>query len=139
MGRPQIAFVDLKDVTSILSGIYNFTPRINFTLRVRHYWSNVPVKRLAYLDDKGNPISVTNITAEDNVNFFNADAFLTWDFRYGSRLVLGYKNWLGEDAYIDGTRYKQYIPNLGKTFGLKHGNELTVRFIYYLDYNQLRK
>ena len=139
MGRPRIAFVDLKDVTSILSGIYNFTPRINFTLRVRHYWSNVPVKRLAYLDDKGNPISVTNITAEDNVNFFNADAFLTWDFRYGSRLVLGYKNWLGEDAYIDGTRYKQYIPNLGKTFGLKHGNELTVRFIYYLDYNQLRK
>ena len=26
---------------------------------------------------------------DDNVNFFNADAFFTWDFRYGSRLLLG--------------------------------------------------
>ncbi|MGZ8525227.1 MAG: DUF5916 domain-containing protein [Chitinophagaceae bacterium] len=137
--RPRIAFVDLKDVTSVLSGIYNFTPRINLTLRVRHYWSNVAIKRIAYLNDNGNPVSVTALSADDNVNFFNADAFFTWDFRYGSRLVAGYKNWLGEDEYIDGARYKQYVPNLGKTFALKHGNELTVRFIYYLDYNQLRK
>ena len=139
LGKPRIAFVDFKEVTSILSGIYNFTSRINLILRVRHYWSNVPVKRIAYLDDKGNPVSVTNITAEDNVNFFNADAFFTWDFSYGSRFVLGYKNWLGEDESVDGTRFKQYVSNLGQTFGLKHGNELTVRFIYYLDYNQLKR
>ena len=137
--RPQIAFVDFKDVTSVLSGIYNFTSRINLTLRIRHYWSNVPVKRIAYLDDKGYPVSVTNVTAEDNVNFFNADAFFIWDFRYGSRLILGYKNWLGEDQSVDGTRYKRYAPNLGQTFSLKHGNEATLRFIYFLDYNQLRK
>ncbi len=138
LGRPRIAFVDFKDVTSILSGIYNFTPRINLTLRMRHYWSHVPVKRIAFLDDKGYPVGSTYLASEDNVNFFNADAFLTWDFRYGSRLVLGYKNWLGEDQTIDGTRYKHYVPNLGKTFGLKHGNELTVRFIYNLDYNQFK-
>ncbi|HKZ67995.1 MAG TPA: DUF5916 domain-containing protein [Chitinophagaceae bacterium] len=139
LDRPRIAFVDFKEVTTVLSGIYNFTSRINLTLRLRHYWSNVPIKRIAYLDDKGYPVSVSNVTAEDNVNFFNADAFLTWDFRYGSRLILGYKNWLGEDQYVDGTRYKRYVPNLGKTFGLKHGNEATLRFIYFLDYNQLRK
>jgi hypothetical protein len=39
-GDPIIGFVNFKDVTSILSGIYNFTPRINLTLRARHYWSN---------------------------------------------------------------------------------------------------
>lgn len=139
LGRPRIAFVDFKEVTSVLSGIYNFTSRINLTLRMRHYWSNVPIKRIAYPDDEGYPVSVSNVTAEDNVNFFNADAFLTWDFRYGSRLILGYKNWLGEDQYVDGGRYKRYAPNLGQTFGLKHGNEVTLRFIYFLDYNQLRK
>ena len=139
LGRPRIAFVDFKEVTSVLSGIYNFTSRINLTLRMRHYWSNVPVKRIAYLDDKGYPVSVTNIMTEDNVNFFNADAFLTWDFRYGSRLILGYKNWLGEDQYVDGSRYKRYAPNLGQTFGLKHGNEATLRFIYFLDYSQFSK
>ena len=43
LGQPRIAFVDFKDVTSIFSGIYNFTSRINLTLRVRHYWSHVPI------------------------------------------------------------------------------------------------
>ncbi|MGZ8539442.1 MAG: DUF5916 domain-containing protein [Chitinophagaceae bacterium] len=139
LDRPRIAFVDFKDITSILSGIYNFTPRINLTLRMRHYWSNVQVKRMAYLDDNGYPVSVTLSSAEDNVNYFNTDAFLTWDFRYGSRLILGFKNWLGEDQYVDATRYKRYVPNLGRTFSLRHGNEATLRFIYFLDYNQLRK
>lgn len=139
LDRPRIAFVDFKDVTSILSGIYNFTPRINLTLRMRHYWSNVDIKRLAYVDDKGLPVTPTPYSGVDNINYFNSDAFFTWDFQYGSRLILGYKNWLGADEAVDGTRYKRYMPNLGQTFGLRHGNELTVRFIYFLDYNQLRK
>lgn len=139
LNRPRIAFVDFKDVTSILSGIYNFTSRINLTLRVRHYWSNVDIKRLAYVDDKGLPVTPTPYSGVDNINYFNSDAFFTWDFQYGSRLILGYKNWLGADEAVDGTRYKRYMPNLGQTFGLRHGNELTVRFIYFLDYNQLRK
>jgi Domain of unknown function (DUF5916) len=82
-------------------------------------------------------ISMTPYT--DNVNFFNTDAFFTWDFRYGSRLIVGYKNWLGEDQVVDALRYRKYLANFGKLFNLKHGNELTVRFIYFLDYNQLKK
>ena len=141
VGIPRVAFVDFKEVTTVLSGIYNFTPRINLTLRVRHYWSNVLVKRVVYLDDKGYPdesipIPFTGYT--DNINYFNADAFFTWDFRYGSRLIVGYKNSVGDDQRVDGTRYKHYFSNLGQTFNLKHGNELTVRFIYFLDYNQLK-
>jgi hypothetical protein len=139
-GEPIIAFVDFKEVTSILSGIYSFTSRINLTLRVRHYWSHVPVKRTAQLDDKGLPVSETTLTGvTQNVNFFNADAFFTWDFRYGSRIILGYKNWLGEDESVDGIQHHHYLNNLGKSFDLKHGNELTVRFIYFFDYNQLKK
>lgn len=139
MNRPRIAFVDFKDVTSILSGIYNFTPRINLTLRIRHYWSNVDIKRLAYVDGKGLPVNETPYSGVENINYFNTDAFLTWDFQYGSRLILGYKNWLGADEVVDGIRYKRYIPNLGQAFSMRHGNELTVRFIYFLDYNKLRK
>jgi hypothetical protein len=132
--------VDFKEVTTILSGIYNFTPRINLTLRVRHYWSNVPVKRVAYLDDKGYPVSPTSVSGvTDNVNYLNTDAFFTWDFRYGSRFIIGYKSWLGDDESVDPTIYINYFSNLGQSFSLRHGQELTVRFIYFLDYNQLRK
>jgi len=140
-GIPRVSFVDFKEVTTVLSGIYNFTPRINLTLRVRHYWSNVMVNRITYLDDKGypdesRPISYPGNT--DNINYFNADAFFTWDFRYGSRLIVGYKNSMGDDQRVDGSRYKQYFSNLAQTFNLKHGNELTLRFIYFLDYSQLK-
>ena len=92
------------------------------------------------LDDKGRPVSEAPLTGvTGNVNFFNADAFFTWDFRYGSRLIFGYKNWLGEDESVDGNLHKRYFRNLGESFSLHHGNELTVRFIYFLDYAQLRK
>ena len=77
---------------------------------------------------------------DENFNVFNIDAFLTWDFRLGSRLIIGYKNWLGNDEQVpllSGRNH--YLRNLGKTFDLRHGNEITVRFVYFLDYNQLRK
>lgn len=139
-GEPIIGFVDFKDVTSILSGIYNFTPRINLTLRVRHYWSQVLYNRFATVDNKGNPVAHPFINNRDeNVNIYNLDAFFTWDFRLGSRLIIGYKNSLGEQELVDGVKGRNYVNNLGKTFSLRHGNELTLRFIYFLDYNQLSK
>ena len=138
-GEPIVAFVDFTDVTTILSGIYNFTSRINLTMRARHYLSRVDFKRFANVDEEGNTVPRTGATTYENVNIFNLDAFLTWDFRLGSRLVLGYKNWLGEEEVVALNGGKNtYIRNLGKTFDLRHGNEFTIRFIYFLDYNQLR-
>jgi len=138
-GEPIIAFVDFTDITSILSGIYNFTPRINLTLRARHYLSRVNFNRFSNVDTKGYPIPKSGTTNYDNVNIFNLDAFVTWDFRLGSRLIVGYKNWLGEDEVVGLTGKNNYVRNLGKIFDLRHGNELTVRFVYFLDYNQFRK
>ena len=62
-----------------------------------------------------------------------------WDFRLGSRIVFGWKNYLGADEFVDGATNRRYFKNFGKTFSLMHGNEVTVRFIYFLDYNQLKK
>lgn len=137
--EPIIAFVDFKDVTTILSGIYNFTPRINLTLRARHYLSRVDFNRFANVDLQGNPIPKAGNTSYDNVNYFNLDAFFTWDFRLGSRLILGYKNWLGDDEVVSLTGKNNYLRNVEGIFNLRHGNEVTVKFIYFIDYNQLRR
>ncbi len=138
--EPVVAFVNFTDATSVLSGIYNFTPRINLTMRARHYLSRVDFKHFADVDSKGNTITRAGTTAYDNVNVFNLDAFLTWDFRLGSRVVLGYKNWLGDEEVVNLNGGKNsYFRNLGQVFDLRHGNEFTLRFIYFLDYNQLRK
>jgi Domain of unknown function (DUF5916) len=138
-GEPIVAFVDFTDDESILSGIYNFTPRINLTIRARHYLSRLKFNRFANVDAKGEPVVKPGTTSFDNVNVFNFDSFLTWDFRLGSRLVLGYKNWLGEDEIVNRNGKNTYVRNLGDVFSLRHGNEISVRFIYFLDYNQLRK
>lgn len=137
--EPIVAFVDFTDITSILSGIYNFTPRINLTLRGRHYLSRVKFNRFANVDVKGNTVGRAGTTTYDNVNVFNLDAFLTWDFRLGSRLIAGYKNWLGDEEIVTPTSKNNYLHNLGRSFNLRHGNEFTIRFIYFLDYNQLLK
>jgi hypothetical protein len=140
-GEPIVAFRDNTTVTSIFSGIYNFTSRINLTIRARHYWNKVIYKQFFNVDSKGNLLDRDFLVGRnENVNIFNVDAFFTWDFRLGSRLILGWKNWLGDNEYVDGYRYSSYTHNLSQTIDdLRHANEITLKFIYFLDYNQLRK
>lgn len=139
-GDPIVGFRDNREFTSVLSGIYNFTSRLNLTLRARHYWNEVKYKSFHDVDAKGYLIARPFIPGGDeNFNVFNLDAFLTWDFRLGSRMIIGYKNWLGDGEVVNLTGKNSYLRNLGEVFDLRHGNEITVRFIYFLDYNQLRK
>lgn len=137
-GEPIIGFVDFVNIESIFSGSYNFTPRINLIGRVRHYWSKVPYNSFANVTADGDYSFTTNFTRPtENVNYFNIDAFLTWDFKLGSRIILGYKNWLGSDEYLNPMFNKTYIRNVSHVFNLQHANEFTVKFIYFLDYNKL--
>jgi hypothetical protein len=139
-GEPIVGFRDVKEYIPVLSGIYNFTSRLNLTLRIRHYWNEVKYRSFHDVDMQGNLSDRPFITNwNDNVNIFNTDAFLTWDFRLGCRFIVGYKNWLGDEERIIPTGKNHYLDNLDGIFDLRHGNELTVRFIYFLDYNQLRK
>lgn len=139
-GDPIAAFRDNREFVSVLSGVYNFHSRLNLTMRARHYWNRVDYTSFHGVDEQGYLLPHTFIPGKDeNVNLFNLDAFLTWDFRLGSRIIVGYKNWLGDDEIISLPVKNSYLRNLGKVFDVRHGNELTVRFIYFLDYNQLRK
>jgi Domain of unknown function (DUF5916)/Carbohydrate family 9 binding domain-like len=139
-GDPIVGFRDSREFVSVLSGIYNFTSRVNLTMRTRHYWNKVNYISFHDVDAKGMLLPRPFMNGRDeNYNAFNVDAFLTWDFRLGSRLILGYKNWLGDEEAVNLTGKNSYLRNLGQLFDLNHGNEFTVRFIYFLDYNQLRK
>lgn len=137
-GEPIIGYRRNVQTTSVLNGIYNFTSRLNLTLRTRHYWNQVSYKRFFHVASDGSHKPISFIRGnDDNYNLFNVDAFLTWDFRLGSRIIAGYKNWLGNP--YDVMKGTNYLQNLKNTFNSSHGNELTVKLIYFLDYNQLRK
>lgn len=131
-----------KNVTvqSVLSGIYNFNPRMNITMRARHYWSEVLYRNFFYTDIDGNYIPRAFEDGHNqNFNAFNLDMFYTWDFKYGSKLIVGWKNELGSDFPINGNRYDKYTQNLSQIFQQPHGNEFNIRLIYYLDYLTLQK
>jgi hypothetical protein len=139
-GEPVIGFVDFLNIENIIALSYNFAPRINLTARARHYWSKVPYNQFATVTSTGDYNYITSFTkADENVNYFNVDALLTWDFKLGCRVVFNYKNWLGNDEFLDPAENKTYFLNLVRSFNLQHANEFTVKFIYFLDYNQLRK
>ncbi|NJO25027.1 MAG: hypothetical protein HC867_03375, partial [Bacteroidia bacterium] len=141
-GDPIAGFRSNKQFTSVFSGLFNFTPRMNLTLRARHYWNKVVYNQYLNVNPDGTlvPKAVPPPqSSDDNFNIFNIDAFLTWDFRLGSRIILGWKNWLGDTEFVDGNTHKTYLKNLGQVIDLRHGNEVTIRFIYFLDYNQLKR
>ena len=139
-GDPILGYRKSIQVSSVLSGIYNFTPRINFTLRTRHYWNAIAYKSFYNVGADGYHTPRAFISGQDeNYNIFNTDAFFTWDFRLGSRVIFGWKNWLGDNYGVDGIKNGTYFRNLDRTLDISHGNELTLKLIYFLDYNQLKK
>ncbi|HEU4471739.1 MAG TPA: DUF5916 domain-containing protein [Flavisolibacter sp.] len=139
-GSPIVGFRDFTETQALVTAAYNFKPRLNLTLRTRHYWNKVIYNSFYNTDLEGELTARPFISNRDeNYNAFNLDAFLTWDFRLGSRVIVGWKNWLGDSFGVDGSKYSSYLRNLGQTLAISHGNELTVKLIYFLDYNQLKK
>jgi hypothetical protein len=141
--EPVLARRKFTDVTSILSGTYSFTSRMNLTFRARHYWNKLENTGLYNVQADGYWTERFDLKASDynaNYNIFNLDVFYTWDFSLGSKIIIGYKNWLGNDYLnaLDGTKNRLYGSNLENLFTQPHGNEITLRFIYFLNYNDLK-
>ena len=139
--QPILSRRKYSDVTSVFSGIYNFTSRMNLTFRARHFWNRIANTNVYDVNPEGNWLERTDLVASDynvNYNAFNLDIFYTWDFRLGSRVIIGWKNWLGRDYEyeIDGVEYSKYLSNAERVASTPHGNEVTLRFIYFLDYMQ---
>ncbi len=142
-GKPILARRKYTDVSTVISGIYNFTSRMNLTFRARHFWNKLDNTNLYNILPDGNWTERFDFKPSDynqNYNSFNIDVFYTWDFRLGSRIVLGYKNWLGDDfsRSIPMLNNHSYLRNARSVFNNPHGNEVTLRLIYFLDAAQWR-
>jgi hypothetical protein len=139
-GDPIIGRRRNTDFTTLINGIYNFTPRMNLTLRARHYWSRVRYESFFNVKEDGFWTDRAFINGRDqNFNVWNVDMFYTWDFNYGSRLIIGWKNWLGNDVQLNGIQFPNYTRNFRQILQEPLGNELTVRLIWFIDYNKLRR
>lgn len=138
--EPIIGLRSVTQLTTSLIANYYFQARMNLSFRARHYWSKVIYLEFYDVLPDGNylPRPFTD-GMDDNFNAFNIDMFFTWDFRLGSRLIVAWKNALGPDAYIPGYPYEKYAQNFQQIFKVPHSNEISVKFVYYIDAQNLFK
>ena len=139
-GSPVIARRNLKRNTGIINVQYNFTKRMNWTVRMRHYWSTISNTNFYNLKNDGYWDEIAFIPNQNiNYNTFNIDMFYTWDFLLGSRITVAWKNALGSNVAIDPYTNLSYFKNFGQSVSNPHSNELTVKIVYFLDYLKLKE
>ena len=137
---PVIAFRHLRNSNVIMGAQYNFTPRMNWTIRLRHNWTNLENRTFHKLNTDGTLYAIPfRNNYNRNFNVFNVDMFYTWDFKWGSRLTFGWKNALGQNVYLNPYEYSKFTKNFGAMFNNPHSNEVTLKVVYFLDYLTLKK
>jgi len=128
---------DLQTVESVLDMQYTFTKNISLSLRARHYWITVDYDR--YYDLQRDGSLVRNDYNEDHdflVNAFNVDMVFRWIFAPASELLFVWKN----NIYNEKNEVaKDYLDNLRYTFNSPMGNSFSIKLLYYLDYQKLKR
>jgi hypothetical protein len=138
-GSPVISRRNLKTNTGIVSAQYNFTKRMNWTVRLRHYWSALNNTNFYNLKSDGYWDEIPFIQNKNlSLNTFNVDMFYTWDFLLGSRITLSWKNALGNNVTINPYDNTTYLKNFSQSVSNPHSNEVNLKIVYFLDYINLK-
>ncbi|MBN2612790.1 MAG: carbohydrate binding family 9 domain-containing protein [Bacteroidales bacterium] len=123
---------------NILSGSYIFNNKTSLKLRVRHYCSGADNKNYYLLQPNGSLLDALNYTVnhDENYNAFNIDMVFRWIFAPGSEMSVAWKNAVLEsgEAVIPG-----YWKNLKNTWHATQANSISLKVLYYIDYNNLKK
>ncbi|GAB3298927.1 hypothetical protein GCM10027511_14190 [Hymenobacter humi] len=130
---------DVVTVSNVVSTAYTFTNRMSFTLRLRHYISNVHYADFTTLGPNGEEKPVTYERNRDNTyNAFNVDAVYSWWFAPGSQVSVVWKN--AGSTYLQAEEATPlYFDNFNNTINTPHNNSVSVKVLYYLDYLTVRK
>lgn len=129
---------DLGTFENVLDLAYTFNNKLSLRLRGRHYWSGVTNHDFYLLQNDGTlkPDAEYNENHDNNFNAFNIDMVLRWVFAPGSEMTLGWKNSIfneGEDTEND------YRKNMDILWNSPQTNTVSLRVLYYIDYNNLIK
>ena len=106
-------------------------------MRVRHYWSGADNKNFYQLQEDGSLAEDLSYTTDDeNYNAFNIDMVFRWIFAPGSEMSVAWKN----SIYRTGEFFiSDYWKNFRDTWKSDQTNSLSIKVLYYIDYNNLRK
>jgi len=129
---------DTKSVTNSLSGKYNFSTKSALTLTFRQYWSPVKYDNQYFLLEENGTLTKSDYTGNHDINFntWNFDLNFKWEFAPGSQLVALYRNSLFNTDEFSDLNFQDNLNNLFKEPTL---HNFSLRLVYYIDYNNLKK
>ncbi|MBX2928459.1 MAG: carbohydrate binding family 9 domain-containing protein [Saprospiraceae bacterium] len=132
--QPEVIFGKrhIETVENIFNASYTFNPNTALTLRARHYWTSVHYQSFHLLTEKGE-LGETNFNESRDANFnaFNVDMIFRWRFAPGSDLFVIWKNSVLHSGSLAG---ENYFSNWDNLFEAPQDNSLSVKMIYFLDY-----
>ncbi len=132
---------NIRTVESTFSTKLAFTAKSNLTFRARHYWSKVLYNEFYHLNNDGSLTEQDwNTNQNRNINFFNVDMIYTWQFAPGSFVNVIWKNNISKfENGVESIQDGDYFMNIDKTFKTPQTNSLTLKVIYFLDYQSTVK
>ena len=128
---------DVKNIINTLSGKLSFNTKSALSLSFRHYWSPVQYEDQYYvLNDDGTLSNASYAENNDiNYNIWNLDLSYTWQFAPGSFLTALYRNSIFNE---DDLSYIDFGENLNNLFEESINNIVSLKVIYFLDYNKMK-
>jgi len=133
---------DVKSIENSLQASYNFNTKQALNLSFRNFWSVADFQENEYsvLNDNGElspinyPITQTN-NPNANFNIWNLDLSYRWQFAPGSEAILLYRNSIFN---FDKRSDIQYAESLQNLFNQDLRQNLSLRIVYFIDYNNVK-
>lgn len=129
---------DSKNITNSISARYNFSVKSGLALTFRHYWSPIEYDSLYYnLNNNGELVTNSTYSNNHDINFnsWNLDLSYSWQFAPGSQIVALYRNAIFNEDDKSNLNFNDNISNL---FEQPKQHNLSIKLIYYLDYNKIK-
>ena len=130
---------DVVTIENSLTSHYIFKNDMSLTCSIRHYWSNGKYNKFYQLNELGklNDYSQNDLQAYDfNSNYFTINLAYNWQFAPGSSFLVTYKNLILSES---GNNVKNYFSNLKETVSGPQTNSVSLKVLFYLDYQSLVK
>lgn len=133
---------DVVTFTNTFNITYVFSNKLSASVKARHYVSTVDYKKYYDLEEDGtlSERPEYNFDGDYNFNLFNIDLLFSWNFLPGSYLSVMWKNQIFASGNIpELSEMPGYFENFKNLWIEPQANNLSLKLIYYLDYQSLIK
>ncbi len=127
---------NINNFTNTLKANYILNNKTSLSFRMRYYWMNGVHEDFYRLSEEGYLEGSDYSENHDfNFNALNVDMVFLWNFAPGSEMTLVWKNAI---QHSDQGQANDIIDNINNTLDSPMINSLSVKVLYYLDYQSIK-